>query len=278
MEGSRAQGFQINNEKLRHIQKNLDNVTGETLIDYFGHSSVRVTSPQGISVLIDPWRNDEAWGWWFPESFPEVEVDIAISTHAHFDHDALHIPKALITMERMIGTYSLGDVKITGLADKHMSASVGKTRWTEIQKDLNEDFSPPNNFLHMDNVIYVIEVGDTSIVHWGDNRPQPDDFVDQYLMKHDIDVLFLPVDESEHILSYEQADAIMARYQPGLTIPIHYYMHGVNTVLSTLQPCAPWVEQHEEIYPLDTARLSFHGQTFPKTGKMVGCFKSYTRE
>ncbi|WP_298031644.1 hypothetical protein [uncultured Desulfovibrio sp.] len=51
-----------------------------------------------MSVLIDPWRDGPDWDWWFPADFPEVEVDIAISMHAHFDHDALHIPKALITM------------------------------------------------------------------------------------------------------------------------------------------------------------------------------------
>ena len=104
MEGSRAQSFEINNEKLRSVQEGKQ-VPSSTpvLVDYFGHSCVRIVSPLGLSVLIDPWRNDPAWGWWFPVDFPEVKVDIALSTHAHFDHDALHIPKALITMERMVG-------------------------------------------------------------------------------------------------------------------------------------------------------------------------------
>ena len=117
MEGSRAQSFEINNEKLRSVQEGKQ-VPSSTpvLVDYFGHSCVRIVSPLGLSVLIDPWRNDPAWGWWFPVDFPEVKVDIALSTHAHFDHAALHIPKALITMERMVGTYTLGDIRITGSA------------------------------------------------------------------------------------------------------------------------------------------------------------------
>ena len=114
MEGSRAQSFDINNEKLRKIQKGALQPSGAVQVDYFGHSCIRIVSPLGLSILIDPWRNDPDWGWWFPEDFPEVEVDIAISTHAHFDHDALHIPKALITMERMVGTYALGHLPGAG--------------------------------------------------------------------------------------------------------------------------------------------------------------------
>lgn len=119
MEGSRAQSFDINNEKLRKIQKGALQPSGSVQVDYFGHSCIRIVSPLGLSILIDPWRNDPDWGWWFPEDFPEVEVDIAISTHAHFDHDALHIPKALITMERMVGDICTGgyqDYRLGGQA------------------------------------------------------------------------------------------------------------------------------------------------------------------
>ncbi len=279
MEGSRAQNFKINNEKLRNIQsQTVSGDTGTVVIDYFGHSSVRITSPQGISILIDPWRNDEAWGWWFPETFPEIEVDLAISTHAHFDHDALHLPQARMTMERMIGTYTLGDVTIHGLADKHMSHALGKTRWTEIQGDTGEDFTPPDNFLHMDNIIYVVEIAGVSIVHWGDNRPEPDTFVDTFLKNTDIDIMFIPIDESEHILTYDQADHLMEIYQPGLTIPIHYYFKGVNTVLSTLQPCTPWIKTHQDIVDIPSHQLKLTSDSFPKTGSKVGEFKEYTRE
>lgn len=279
MEGSRAQGFSINNEKLRLIQEGNGSkeAHGEVKIDYFGHSAIRVISPQGISILIDPWRNDEAWGLWFPESFPEVKVDLALSTHAHFDHDALHLPEALMTMERMIGTYELGDVRITGLADKHLSESLGKTRWTEVQQDFGEDFSPPNNRLHMDNVIYVIETAGVTIVHWGDNRAKPDSFVDNYLREKAIDVLFLPVDESGHILSYEEADKLMTVYKPGVTLPIHFYLKGVNTVLSTLQPADEWIARHEERLNIAPSSFTVKKDELKKEGKCVALFTAATK-
>ncbi len=280
MEGSRAQSFDINNEKLRKLQaQGSFKSNGSVHVDYFGHSCFRITSPGGISVLIDPWRNDDAWGWWFPTTFPDVKVDIALSTHAHFDHDALHLPKALITIERLIGEYSLGDVKIIGLGDKHLSQSDGKTRWTDIQYDIGEDFSPPNNKLHMDNSIIVVECGGLRLVHWGDNRVQPDPFVHNYLQNHDIDVLFIPVDESEHIMKYADADRVMQDYSPALTIPMHYYVKGANTVLSTLQPADIWVQSHDDVLNISSHRLSISENQFTRDGTKIAFFgNNFTRE
>lgn len=276
MEGSRAQSFDINNEGLRLLQKQGKVEShGSVHVDYFGHSAFRIISPNGFSILIDPWRNDSAWGMWFPQEFSDVTVDIALSTHAHFDHDALHLPKARMTMERLIGEYSLGDIKITGLGDKHISHSTGKTRWTEVQNDFGEDFSPPNNNLHMDNCIYVVECGGLTLVHWGDNRAQPDAFVHEYLKSIDIDVLFIPVDESEHILLYTDADRIIKEYSPALTIPMHYYVKGANTVLSTLQPAEPWVRSHENVMDIGSHRLSLEKGQYPRTGERIAYFGDY---
>ena len=51
----------------------------------------------------------------------------------------------------------------------------------------------------------------------------------------DIDVLTLPVDGSQHILSYEQGDEIVARIAPKIVIPTHYLCEGVSLTLTTLQ-------------------------------------------
>ncbi len=276
MEGSNAQSFQINNEALRKIQaEGVSADQGAVTIDYFGHSCMKITSSKGISMLIDPWRNDAAWGMWFPQEFPAVEVDIALSTHAHFDHDAVHIPKTRMTMERPIGTFCLGDVRITGLGDKHVSDSHGKTRWTELQKDFSEDFSPPNNNLHMDNCIIVVECGGKTLVHWGDNRAKPDAYVDAFLQDINIDVLFLPVDESEHILLYSEADEILKRYKPAITIPMHYYVKGANTVISTLQSIEPWLGMHENVEKLASSQFVLQSSENAYNGEKIVCFGNH---
>ena len=46
-------------------------------------------------------------------------MDIGISTHAHFDHDALNRLDAHVLLDRLIGMYKFGDMTVYGLADKH---------------------------------------------------------------------------------------------------------------------------------------------------------------
>jgi hypothetical protein len=126
--GSRAFTFSENDNHLIDLQKAGGDPSraGRVKIEFYGHMAYKITSPLGLSVMIDPWRNDPTGGWgkWFPKPFPEVPVDLAISTHAHFDHDAVHRPHALMVMERPVGEFRFADVKITGLAEKHQSVQM----------------------------------------------------------------------------------------------------------------------------------------------------------
>jgi len=57
-----------NNNKVVDIQsqKHSFEKAGDVEVAFFSNSSFRITSPKGISVLVDPWRNDPsgAWGLW----------------------------------------------------------------------------------------------------------------------------------------------------------------------------------------------------------------------
>ena len=93
---------------------------GPVEIAYFGGSAFRITSPGGLTVMLDPWRNlpTGKWDWYFHD-FPLTEVDVGVSTHAHFDHDALDRLDASVLLDRLIGVYEFGDVRMEGVADKH---------------------------------------------------------------------------------------------------------------------------------------------------------------
>ena len=93
---------------------------GPVDISYYGSSAFCITSPKGMSVMIDPWRNhpSRTWDWYFHD-FPITLVDVGVSTHAHFDHDALHRLDAHVLLDRLNGMYRFGDMTIYGFADKH---------------------------------------------------------------------------------------------------------------------------------------------------------------
>ena len=231
------------------------NKFGDVKIEFYGHMAFKVTSPEGLTIMIDPWRNDPsgAWGLWFPEEFPKTPVDMVLSTHAHFDHDAVYKTHAIMVLERLAGEFKLGDVKITGVAEKHMCKSKGWYKWTEASKEFNQDFCPPNNFLHMDNFIQIIETGGIRIAHWGDNRPLPAKFADDLLKN--IDVLIMNIDGSRHILSYEDIDSALKRYNPKVVIPGHYYTKGASSVLTTLSTADEWVGRQTDVVRLNQSEL-----------------------
>ena len=247
-----------NNNHLIETQKNGEGdpgAAGEVTIDFYGHAAFKMTSPAGLTLLFDPWRNDPsgAWGLWFPEEFPEIEVDAILSTHAHFDHDATERPNGQMILDRLVGTYRFSDIKITGLADKHQCEAPGWYQWTNAMPEFGQPQCPPDNYHHLDNNIYLLETGGMRIVVWGDNRENPNAHVWNALT--DIDVLVLPVDSSQHILSYEQADAIVERIKPHVIIPEHYLTKGASLTLTTLGSAEEWTRKQANHTLLDSATL-----------------------
>lgn len=218
--------------------------SGDVKIEFYGHDAFKVTSPAGLTVLTDPWRNDSTglYPKWFLCEFPAIRVDIVLSTHAHFDHDAVERPKGLMVLERLVGQFKLGDIAITGLADKHQC---DRTSADSIAKTC-----PPNNPIDLDNAIQIIETGGLRIALWGDNRATPDAFLDHYLKN--VDVIILPV---ETVLTRAEVDAIVRKYDPHTVIPAHYYVTGLTTDGSGLESADGWVNDQEKVHHADVRRL-----------------------
>jgi L-ascorbate metabolism protein UlaG (beta-lactamase superfamily) len=232
---------------------------GEVKIEFYGHDAFKITSPAGLTVLADPWRNDATGTYpkWFLNQFPSVRVDIVLSTHAHFDHDAVDRPEGLMVLERLVGRFQLGDVEITGLADKHQCES------TRDQKP--DSTCPPNNVIGLDNAIQIIATGGLRIAVWGDNRAVPDPSLDHDLKN--VDVLILPVDT---VLTRPEVDAILRKYDPKSVIPAHYFVEGLTTTASGLELADSWVNDQEKIPHADVRRLNGAGLNL-KPAELKGC-------
>jgi L-ascorbate metabolism protein UlaG (beta-lactamase superfamily) len=237
--GARAQQSEIsaapsaswNDNSLITVQNEGGDPTraGDVKIEFYGHDAFKITSPKGLTVLTDPWRNDSIGQYpkWFLNDFPALRVDIVISTHAHFDHDAVERPNGLMVLEGLVGQFKLGGIEITGLADKHQCDS--------SSADSQAKTCPPNNAIGFDNAIQIVETGGLRIAIWGDNRAMPDSSLDHYLKN--VDVLILPV---ETVLTRAEVDAIVRKYNPKAVIPAHYFLNDLTTEISALES-ARWL-------------------------------------
>ena len=225
---------------------------GDVKIEFYGHDAFKITSPNGLTVLTDPWRNDATGSYpkWFLSEFPAVPVDIVLSTHAHFDHDAVERPHALMVLERLVGQFQLGDIEITGLADKHKCEPAPPDNQGISSAPLQVETCPPNNVLAFDNAIQIIETGGLRIAIWGDNRAAPGASLDHYLKN--VDLLILPV---ESILTRAEADAIITKYDPKAVIPSHYFLNGLTTDVSGLESADGWVNDQDKVHHVDVRRI-----------------------
>jgi L-ascorbate metabolism protein UlaG (beta-lactamase superfamily) len=243
-----------NDNSLINVQKNGGDPTrsGDVKIEFYGHDAFKITSPAGLTVLIDPWRNDPTglYPKWFLNEFPALRVDIVLSTHAHFDHDAVELPNGLVVLERLVGQFKLGDTEVTGLADKHQCQSTPDHKSDRASTDFRVETCPPNNVIGFDNAIQIIETGGLRIAIWGDNRGVPDPSLDHYLKN--VDVLILPV---ETILTRAEVDAIVRKYDPKAVIPAHYFVDGLTADVSGLASADGWVNDQEKVHHADVRRL-----------------------
>jgi L-ascorbate metabolism protein UlaG (beta-lactamase superfamily) len=242
-EGSWGWKQRSNNNRLIAFQEGPATARQEGVeLSYFGGSCFRITTPAGLSVLIDPWRNPPWGNWdWYLYDFPGVSVDLCVSTHAHFDHDGVHAVDASMVVERPVGSIALADAVITGIADKHVSESSHNAwDWAEMTRRLTPmETRPPDNWRSFDNSLVLVEAGGLRILHWGDNRPDPPDAVWDRIDA--VDIALLPIDGSQHVLSYAQADEVARRLQAKLIVPHHYGIWDVTTRGSTLLPPDEWV-------------------------------------
>ena len=221
--------------------------SGNVSVAYFGNMAFQITSPGGIKVFIDPWRNDVTGMYppWFLRDMPIVRTDVGLITHAHYDHDAIERLEADMVLDRMVGEFSLGDVNIVGIGDKHVCEPQGDFAYRiPVQVVLGQDPCAPDEKLQWVNSIYVIETGGLRILHWGDNRQNPSEHV--WDMIGDVDVAILAISDEGHILSQDWADVVMKRMNANIVIPSHYYVEGVHIPgLYGLRTADEWVERHQ---------------------------------
>lgn len=218
---------------------------------YLGHASFKWVTPSGTRIVIDPYRNPSR-GRWFDRRFPEVEADLVLVTHAHFDHDAVGQVKGNPEVLDQAGVKRGADYVVQGITGHHARAEAyGK-----------------------ENRIFVIGVNQVLFCHWGDNDAQVTDDLSRSLGP--IDVLMLPVDESEHILTLPQVAGVTERLSPKAIIPTHYFIPGLTSPHSTLEPIDHWLAQRPRVRRISASGVAISSETLPRMQE-VWVFEPYAQ-
>ena len=240
---------------------------------YFGGSCFRITTPSGMTLMVDPWRNPPWGGWdWYLYDFPRSEVDIGLSTHAHFDHDNLHALHASTLVDRLVGRFEFSDVVVTGFADKHVSDTTHSVYdWAGLTRKLTPmETVPPDNWRSFDNSILVIETAGLRLLHWGDNRPDPPESVWAALGR--IDIALLPIDGSQHVLGYEHVAMVRDRLKPHITVPHHYFVWNITHPASTLLPPNDWMGTEANARFTDSGEIALTAVQVKSEDNLALCF------
>lgn len=206
-------------------------------LQYLGHSCFVITTPAGTRLLIDPYEDGE----WPGLSFPTTHADKVLVTNGSWDHAAWRgvrgKPKVIDTPV----TIEDKDFVIRGFAGRHA--------------DLAGDLT------HHDNTIFVVETGGVRFCHLGDNGPVTDDLRQRIGA---VDVLMIPVDKENRVLTYDQAREWIEALTPRLVIPMHYRVPGRTLPSIThLGTVDEWVSGQPRFERHNTDTIEFDPATLP---------------
>ena len=208
-------------------------------LTYFGHCAFRWETAGGVTVMADPYRN-QADRYWFTRLFPDVYCDLGLITHAHFDHDAAERLPELASVLRMPGEFQLGDLQIRGIRDLHSGAS---------------------RLRNFPNVMFRLEIDGITYLHIGDNRTDWPEDVAQAV--GEVDVLMVTVDDSIHLLTYDEVDGLVQRLQPSVVIPMHYFIPGLSAPGNELLPPDAWLQRQDTVRRVDSHEAEIDASRLP---------------
>jgi len=256
----------VKNDRLIKAQKEgkiKDDSDGKVTISFYGMIAYKVTTPAGLEIVIDPYRNApdlDLGGIWFLSQFPDTTADIVVSTHAHGDHDAMMRVPASMALDRLAGTVEIGDVKITGFPDKHVSnPQNGIYDGLLLEKAFEKHNYPPGENMEWDNSMILIETGGMKILHWGDNRQNPPK--EMFEQIGEVDVFISAISDDGHITTAKDGEKIIREHlHAKVVFPGHYNVEGIN------HPFASGI--------IDASQFTrMHDHTFIKDGSV-----SFTKE
>jgi len=213
---------------------------------YLGHSCFQITTAGGELLVIDPY----AGGEWPGLALPYLHADWVLVTHEHWDHNAWRDVRGKPKRIQGAGRVTGKGFTVTGFAGRH-----APTGGESVQ---------------FQNTVFLIELAGAAgkagvrLCHLGDNGPMTEELRSQL---GPVDVLMLPVDGENRVLTYDQAREWIDALSPRVVIPMHYRLpglsleqiQGIGTIDDWLARQAGSSRLPSDTLPLDVATLSAPG-------------------
>ncbi len=196
-------------------------------IRWYGQSAVLLTGAGRERIFIDPFgafpeemlaqRRAQVPDFTFDYApIQDVEADLLLVTHEHFDHSGVEaVAGQPHTIRSTTGTFETPLGEVVGVASEH--DEVAGTR-------------------RGPNTVFVFSLDGLRVAHFGDFG-QPELRPAQREAIGDVDVLFLPVGGGPTV-GGESAAAVVRELRPRLVVALHYG----NEAVSFLGPPEPFLD------------------------------------
>jgi len=201
-------------------------------ITWLGHSTFRIETPAGRTLIIDPWIASNPM---CPEAEKQVnKVDVMLCTHGHFDHIADAVDLAKKHNPVVVGIYELcawmekKGAKQTSPMNKGGSQTVGDVRVTMVHADHSCGIQDGEEIIYGGEACgYVIEFDNgVKIYHAGDTAVFGDMAIIRELYAPDL--AMLPIGD-RFVMSPREAAYACNLLKPKAVIPMHFGTFPVLT-------------------------------------------------
>ncbi|MCK9556794.1 MAG: metal-dependent hydrolase [Candidatus Cloacimonetes bacterium] len=185
---------------------------------YFAHASFQIITDEGISIIIDPWLDQNSLS---PVKSNEIKANYILLSHAHGDHcsDALKIADKnalVVAVSELAGYYKAAGCKTHAMQiGGAFQFDFGSVRFVKAE---HGSMTPDGRYGGLAAGI-IVTIDGISIYHMGDTGLFGD--IRLIAEMHKIDYLLVPIGGN---YTMDPADAAIACswLKPRLAIPMHY--------------------------------------------------------